>query len=84
MAIGNVVGSNILNILAVLAVPALIHPIGIDAIVILRDYMTMLVLTLMLVFFAYAIGSQKKITRLEGCILLAAWVGYNSVLYHQV
>ena len=84
MAIGNVVGSNILNILAVLAVPALIHPINIDAIVILRDYMTMLVLTVILVFFAYAVGSQKKITRLEGCILLAAWVGYNSVLYHQV
>jgi cation:H+ antiporter len=83
MAIGNVVGSNILNILAVLAVPALIHPINIDAIVILRDYMTMLVLTVILVFFAYAVGSQKKITRLEGCILLAAWVGYNSVLYHQ-
>ena len=83
MAIGNVVGSNILNILAVLAVPALIHPINIDAIVILRDYMTMFVLTVILVFFAYAVGSQKKITRLEGCILLAAWVGYNSVLYHQ-
>ena len=83
MAIGNVVGSNILNILAVLAVPALIHPINIDAVVILRDYMTMLVLTVILVFFAYAVGSQKKITRLEGCILLAAWVGYNSVLYHQ-
>ncbi len=83
MAIGNVVGSNILNTLAVLAVPALIHPINIDAIVILRDYMTMLVLTVILVFFAYAVGSQKKITRLEGCILLAAWVGYNSVLYHQ-
>ncbi len=83
MAIGNVVGSNILNILAVLAVPALIHPINIDAIVILRDYMTMLVLTVILVFFAYSVGSQKKITRLEGCILLAAWVGYNSVLYHQ-
>ena len=83
MAIGNVVGSNILNILAVLAVPALIHPINIAAIVILRDYMTMLVLTVILVFFAYSVGSQKKITRLEGCILLAAWVGYNSVLYHQ-
>ena len=84
MAIGNVVGSNILNILAVLAVPALIHPISIDGIVILRDYTTMLVLTVVLVFFAYAIGSQKKITRLEGCILVAAWVGYNSLLYHQI
>ena len=84
MAIGNVVGSNILNILAVLAVPALIHPISIDGIVILRDYTTMLVLTVVLVFFAYSIGSQKKITRLEGCILVAAWVGYNSLLYHQI
>ena len=84
MAIGNVVGSNILNILAVLAVPALIHPISIDGIVILRDYTTMLVLTVVLVFFAYSVGSQKKITRLEGCILVAAWVGYNSLLYHQI
>ena len=84
LAIGNVVGSNILNILAVLAVPALIHPIAIDVTIILRDYVTMLALTLILAFFAYAVGSRKKITRLEGSIFVSAWVAYNLVLYHQV
>ena len=33
IAIGNIIGSNILNVLAVLSVPALMHPIGIDSVV---------------------------------------------------
>ena len=53
IAIGNVVGSNILNILAVLAVPALVTPVGLDIHVLWRDYGMMAALTLLLVLFAY-------------------------------
>ena len=83
IAIGNVVGSNILNILAVLAVPALVHPVAIDPEVLWRDYGMMAALTLLLVLFAYAIGSRPVITRFEGCVMVLAWTGYMLLLYHQ-
>ena len=83
IAIGNVVGSNILNILAVLAVPALVNPIAIEAHVLWRDYGMMAALTLLLVLFAYGIGSKPRITRFEGCVMALAWIGYMTLLYHQ-
>ena len=84
IAIGNVVGSNILNILAVLAVPALVHPTILEAVVLWRDFGMMFALTMLLVLFAYGMGSRAIITRFEGGVLLLAWVGYNYLLYHQV
>ena len=84
IAIGNVVGSNILNILAVLAVPALVHPTSIDFVALWRDGGMMLALTLMLALFAYGINSRAVITRFEGLVMLAAWIGYNLLLLQQV
>ncbi|MCY3818340.1 MAG: calcium/sodium antiporter [Gammaproteobacteria bacterium] len=83
IAIGNVVGSNILNIVAVLAVPALIAPVGLDIQVLWRDYGMMAALTLLLVLFAYGLGSRPIITRFEGCVMALAWIGYNVLLYTQ-
>ena len=83
MAIGNVVGSNILNILAVLAIPALLQPQAIEPGILWRDYGTMLALTALLVLFAYGIGSRKVITRFEGVVLVMAWIGYTWLVYHQ-
>ena len=83
IAIGNVVGSNILNILAVLAIPGLFGGIAIENVALWRDGGTMLALTLLLALFAYAIGSRPVITRFEGAIILFAWIGYNAMLFHQ-
>ena len=83
IAIGNVVGSNILNMLAVMSVPALIAPTELGAAVLWRDFGMMLALTLMIVLFAYGIGSRAIITRFEGVIIVLAWIGYNTLLYHQ-
>ncbi|MCY3622422.1 MAG: calcium/sodium antiporter [Gammaproteobacteria bacterium] len=83
LAIGNVVGSNILNILAVLAIPALLDPQPIAVEVLWRDYGMMFALTALLVLLAFAIGSRKVITRFEGFVLLAAWICYTFILYHQ-
>lgn len=83
IAIGNVVGSNILNIVAVLAVPALITPVGLEIHVLWRDYGMMAALTLLLVLFAYGFGSRPIITRFEGCVMALAWIGYNFLLYTQ-
>ena len=80
IAIGNIVGSNILNVLAVLSVPALMHPIGIDSVVLWRDYGVMTTLTLVLIVFALC---RESISRLEGALMLTIWLGYNVILYMQ-
>ncbi len=83
IAIGNVVGSNILNILAVLAVPALVAPVGLSHLALWRDAGMMVALTMLLALFAYGIGSRAVITRFEGAVLLLAWTGYNVLLIFQ-
>jgi cation:H+ antiporter len=83
IAIGNIVGSNILNILAVLAVPGLIHATDIDYAALWRDSGMMLALTLMLAMFAYGLNSRAVITRFEGSVMLMAWIGYNLLLIQQ-
>ena len=81
IAIGNVVGSNILNILTVMTVPALMSQPEIDLVVLVRDCGMMLLLTLTLAVFAYVMN--KVITRVEGAIMLSAWIGYNIVVLLQ-
>ena len=83
IAIGNIVGSNILNILAVLAVPGLIHATDMDYAALWRDSGMMLALTLMLALFAYGLNSRAVITRFEGSVMLMAWIGYNLLLIQQ-
>jgi cation:H+ antiporter len=83
IAVGNVVGSNILNILAVLAVPALVSPSEFAPAVFWRDCGMMVALTLLLGLFAYGINSRAIITRFEGAVLILSWIGYNYMLYLQ-
>ncbi|WP_018860729.1 MULTISPECIES: calcium/sodium antiporter [unclassified Thioalkalivibrio] len=74
LAIGNVIGSNLFNLLAVLAVPALIAPLAIEPEVLVRDYPVMLGMTVALFVFALARGSQLR--RWQGGLLLAVFAGY--------
>ena len=83
IAIGNIVGSNILNILAVLPVPALILPSFIDLVHYYRDLGVMVVFTILLALFAYGYRSQKIITRFEGFVFLMAYLGYLALLVNQ-
>ncbi|MFU8815554.1 MAG: calcium/sodium antiporter [Pseudomonadales bacterium] len=84
IAIGNVVGSNILNVLAVLAVPGLVSSPEIQTEVLWRDGGMMLALTVALALFAYAVGSRAVITRFEGAVILLGYIGYNLVLFQQI
>ena len=83
IAIGNIVGSNILNILAVLAVPGIVSATALDFSAVWRDSGMMLALTLMLALFAYGLNSRAVITRFEGMVMLLAWIGYNALLAQQ-
>ena len=83
IAIGNVVGSNILNILAVLPVPALINPYPLSLVEVWRDLGAMCAFTMLLALFAYGIRSKKIVTRFEGSVLLLGYVGYMVVMVIQ-
>ena len=83
IAIGNVIGSNVLNILVVLAIPAFLHPSAVSALFFWQDFGVMFLLTLLLALFAYGFGANKVITRFEGGVFLAAYVGYLTLLYVQ-
>lgn len=72
IAIGNVVGSNISNILLVLAITALIFPIPVPASSVKRDWPIMMGVSVLLFF----ISINGWISRLEGGILLALLAGY--------
>jgi cation:H+ antiporter len=81
IAIGNVIGSNIYNLLAVLGLPGAIRPGPVDAHVITRDFPVMFAVTLALFVMAYGFRGPGRITRLEGAMLLAAYIGYQTLLY---
>ena len=83
IAIGNVVGSNILNILAVLPIPGLILPYALSTTEIWRDLGTMFAFTMLLALFAYGIRSKKIVTRFEGSVLLLGYIGYMVVVATQ-
>ncbi|TBW56804.1 calcium/sodium antiporter [Marinobacter halodurans] len=82
VALGNIVGSNLFNLLAVLAMPALLNPLAIDSDVLYRDYGTMTAFTFLLAAFAYGMQKKGKLARFEGGILLAGYIAYTVVLYH--
>ncbi|MTI45177.1 cation:H+ antiporter [Roseibium hamelinense] len=82
IALGNVIGSNIYNILGILGATALIKPIAIPAEIMDRDIWVMLAATLALVFFAF---TGWKITRREGAAMLfgyALYMGYLATIAH--
>lgn len=81
MAIGNIVGSNIFNLLAVLAIPCLVSPTSVEFELLWRDYSVMLGLTLLLVIFAIFGKDKAGITRPRAAILLAIWAAYLALLY---
>jgi cation:H+ antiporter len=72
IAIGHVVGSNISNILIVLAITALIYPIPVPASSVKRDWPVMMLVSLVL--FAFSLNGY--ISRLEGGILVSLLAGY--------
>ena len=78
LAVGNIIGSNIFNILGVMALPGLIHPDSFDAAALTRDYPMMigLMLSLMIFSIAWRKGKTGQLGRFEGLVLVSGYVGY--------
>lgn len=94
IAIGNVLGSNLFNLLAVMAVPALISPLSLDDMVFSRDYAAMMGITLLLAVMLYGhrlwvrlspseVGSYRHnhLGRLAGALLLLSYGAYYYWLF---
>ncbi len=93
MAIGNILGSNLFNLLAVLAVPALFGPIALDPQSFSRDYSAMLGITLLLAVLLYGHTMWRRrldqttmqhISRWEGLLLLSVYSGYYYWIFMQI
>ena len=80
IAVGNVIGSNMFNMLAVIGIPGLIHPTGFDDRVLFRDFPVMLGLTLVMGWMVFIHGAGK-FDRIEGAFLLICFVSYQYWLF---
>ncbi len=84
IALGNIVGSNLFNLLAVLPIPALLNPVNLESEVLLRDYSVMLALTIALAALGYIMQKKGRLGRRVGISLLVAYFGYMFLLYQSL
>jgi len=82
IAIGNILGSNMFNLLAVLGIPGLISPSFIDNSILTRDFPFMIGLSIALFIMAYGFKGEGRINRTEGGLLVGGYITYILVLYN--
>ena len=79
LALGNIIGSNIFNVLLILGGSALIHPLSFDGINLFVDLGILLASSLALLL-ACRIGKRNQIDRLDGSLFLILWAAYTAYL----
>ncbi|MFZ5572689.1 MAG: calcium/sodium antiporter [Thermodesulfobacteriota bacterium] len=84
IALGNVLGSNLFNTLAVVGIAGAIRPLAVGPEVFNRDMLVMAALTLSLFVIGYGFRAPGRINRIEGTMLLACYVGYTAYLIRTV
>ncbi|HDP26185.1 MAG TPA: calcium/sodium antiporter [Deltaproteobacteria bacterium] len=80
IALGNVLGSNLFNTLAVVGIAGAIHPMAVGPEVFSRDIPVMAALTVSLFILGYGFRRPGRINRFEGIALLACYLGYTTFL----
>lgn len=83
LALGNIIGSNVYNLLAVYSLPALIAPGILPDIVLTRDFPVMLLLTAVIFILGYGFGKMGRINRFEGVGLFIAYCSYQWFVYQS-
>lgn len=78
LVMGNIVGSNIFNLLCILGLTALVKPIDVAPAVLTVDFWMMLGTSVLLMVFLFW---RKRLTRIEGAVLLTAYVAYTVFLF---
>jgi len=85
IALGNIIGSNLFNTLAVVGIAGVIHPMTVGPEVFSRDMMVMAALTVSLFVLGYSVRNrQRRINRYEGAALLACYIGYTAYLISTI
>jgi cation:H+ antiporter len=85
IALGNVIGSNLFNTLAVVGIAGLIHPFGVPAEILTRDIAVMAGLTIAIFIFGFGFrGRQGRINRVEGSALMLVFVAYTAYLVSTI
>ncbi len=84
IALGNVIGSNLFNTLTVVGIAGLISPMAVDPEILRRDIAVMAGLTIVLFIFAYGLRGPGRINRIEGALLLSAFIAYTTYLISTV
>lgn len=85
IALGNIIGSNIFNLLAVMSLPGIISPPNIGQIVFTRDFMFMMLITLLLAIATFWVVKRTHkgtaaLGRFTGFLLLCVYIAYYLVL----
>ncbi|MCP3961568.1 MAG: calcium/sodium antiporter [bacterium] len=78
LVLGNVIGSNIFNLLCILGFTSLAHPIDVPAKALALDFWVVLAISVLVLI---ALATQRRLVRFEGAILLALYLGYMIFLY---
>lgn len=77
IALGNILGSNIYNVLGILGATAVVHPLAVPAAILRFDVWVMLAATLLLILFA---TTGRRLSRIEGAVFLLAYAAYVAAL----
>lgn len=82
MAVGNIIGSNVFNILAVMGIPGLLNPSVLSPLAMGRDYYVMLAVSVLLILMA--LGKRRRINRVEGGMLVLCFIAYQAYLFYNL
>jgi len=83
IALGNIIGSNMFNCLAVIGPAAVIHPSAFTQSMLGLHLPVMIALTLVLFALTYNFTGTGRISRIEGFILLSVFLGYEGYLVYN-
>ena len=84
LALGNILGSNLFNTLAVIGIAGAIHPTAINQEVLTRDLPVMAIFTASLFVLGFGFRGPGLINRVEGVLLLAGYLGYTTYLAFRI
>ncbi|WP_117236102.1 calcium/sodium antiporter [Vibrio maerlii] len=79
MAVGNIIGSNVFNILAVMGIPGILNPSVLSEYAMGRDFWVMLAVSLLLVVMC--LGKSRSVNRIEGGVLFVCFLAYQIYLF---
>jgi len=83
LVVGNVIGSNMFNMLIVFGLPGIISPTHVPNDLLVRDFPVVIIMTILLVLMVYGFRRSGKIKFSAGVVLLLVYLGYQGRLVYM-